>query len=515
MLKKSRKKKRTDLAILALAALLGAGASFCFMILGAPEITLKEFPFDDAWIHLVYVRGWIEDGIPTYNRNVPEVGFSSPLWLVAATPAYLLSKLSLPLVVLTKLTGTLFGASAALGGALMTLKITKSVSASLLTILLLYLWPSFSFSAVSGMEVTLTATCLVWAVYLLLCQRYWTSGLLLALASLSRPESAAALIAVLSIEWIWNPKRDAAKHTLRLSLPSIVLGAVWMGYNTRVSGYPLPNTFYVKAGFDLFQNLRYVAPRIWMGDTPAISLLQTLFLVVGLVRLIPHTPRSMPMKRALLTILAVAGLGLLAVFFTRPVFKYITFFQQRYYTPYAFLLLPVLGVFLTNKALVPLTPRLRQAAVLLTIVVGAVSMLQTRAIYEAHCMEIYTLHTRPALMIKENTPRNAVLAVEGAGAMRFHSDRVVVDLLGLNHHGIAHADDAKFLCILSHANPTVIAVPTPWTRQMADIFSLRPVAEFDVEHSHFSPHRGPRSLSVFAASIRPKVIAHCRKEIPK
>ena len=39
-----------------------------WMLTGSNKgMSITEFPFDDAWIHLVYVRGIINDGVPTYN----------------------------------------------------------------------------------------------------------------------------------------------------------------------------------------------------------------------------------------------------------------------------------------------------------------------------------------------------------------------------------------------------------------------------------------------------------------
>ena len=497
-----------DIIKLAATVLGMATASFLFMMLNESDITFKEFPFDDAWIHLVYVRGWLRDGLPTYNPTIKESGFSSPLWLIAAMPAYLLSTCALPLVLLVKMTGALFGAVAAFGAALLTHRLTRRLTASISTVALIYLWPAFGFSAVSGMEVTLTAACLVWAVHLFSSRKYAGSGLLIALACLARPESAAALLAMLAILAMRHSSR-ALRPGLYLLLPSVVLGATWLGYNTLAFGHPLPNTFYVKADLDLLRNLRYVLPQVWLGDTPAFPILATLLLGAGLVRLRPRSTLSPELKRALIEILAVAVAGLLAVFLSRPVFKYITFFQQRYYTPYAFLLFPLLGVFLDTEDILPLSRVVRRIVMASFMAAGAISMLQARAVYWEHCQEIHTLHTQPALLIREKTEPDAVIAVEGAGAMRYHSDRFTIDILGLNHHEIAHADNARFLCILKRENPTIVAVPTAFNRNLSQFFHLRPLAVFSVEHSHFTAHRGPRTLSIFAASLRSTVGAHC------
>ena len=89
------------------------------------------------------------------------------------------------------------------------------------------------------------------------------------------------------------------------------------------------------------------------------------------------------------------------------------------------------------------------------------------------------------------------------------SERYTVDLNGLNDHRIAHADTKAFFCLLEKLDPTILAIPDQWIRQFAPVFHLRPLVEFSVAHSHFTAHRGPRSLGVFAASLNPEVVRHC------
>ncbi|MGH2571092.1 MAG: hypothetical protein ACRDGR_07695, partial [bacterium] len=38
------------------------------------------FRLDDAWIHLVYGRGLLENGYLAYNDGLPSAGCTSPLW---------------------------------------------------------------------------------------------------------------------------------------------------------------------------------------------------------------------------------------------------------------------------------------------------------------------------------------------------------------------------------------------------------------------------------------------------
>ena len=76
-------------AVALAACLLVATTTAAMCTAAGAELTLREFPLDDAWIHQVYARSLVRDAALAYNPGTPEAGFSSLLWLLASVPAQL------------------------------------------------------------------------------------------------------------------------------------------------------------------------------------------------------------------------------------------------------------------------------------------------------------------------------------------------------------------------------------------------------------------------------------------
>src|SRR4051794_8476202 len=63
-------------------ALAGAALLAAFLLLGGDAgAARRDFPLDDAWIHLVYARNLWSHATLAYNPGVPESGASSVLWV--------------------------------------------------------------------------------------------------------------------------------------------------------------------------------------------------------------------------------------------------------------------------------------------------------------------------------------------------------------------------------------------------------------------------------------------------
>jgi len=51
-----------------------------YFLLKGKTHSLKGFPLDDAWIHLVYGREISRGGYLAYNSGEPATGSTSPIW---------------------------------------------------------------------------------------------------------------------------------------------------------------------------------------------------------------------------------------------------------------------------------------------------------------------------------------------------------------------------------------------------------------------------------------------------
>jgi len=497
------------------AAAVACGAlSAAWLVAGDPTgLALRDLPLDDAWIHLVYVRGLVREAMPTYNPGVVESGFSSPLWLLASLPGYLLATAAgLPVALGAKLTSGLAGVAAALGLGRLARALGGGGVAALATTALFYLSPGSSFSAASGMEVTLALAC---AAAALGCDddRPGRAGAWLAAATLARPE-CLALVPVLALARARGHRPGAAaRRALAVAAPPALAVAAWALTLWSLTGHPLPNTFVVKAGVprawgdNLARFLRHVA----LEETPWHSVAMAALALAGWWWLRGRDPDARWRQR---TLLAAGFVGVAGVLATRNLIPGPDFYQTRYFLPFSLLLLPFAACGLEAAWSIarrgaPVPRAGVGAACLALAAVLGLAQAKVRWSYRAHCREIYMVHTVPGLEIARNTPAGTLVAAEGAGSLRFHGDRPVLDLVGLNASALAHARGARARgCLIVRAAPAIFVIPIEWERSFAPMFALRRVRTYG---RALNPSETVMTGVVVldAAQPRPEAVAAC------
>lgn len=502
-------------ALLALGATLLVFFAFC---VGNGANAWRDFPMDDAWIHQAYVAGLLRDGVPTYNPGIPEAGFSSLLWIVALAPVTAaLGAVGVGQVLAAKLLGAAFALVTALGVTRLTRRLEPGGIAAPVAGLLVLLGPAFAFAAVSGMEVTITAAALVWALDAVAARRLPRAGLLLGLAGLARPEAAVAVAALALAGLCAAPTGRQRLRSLAWSIgPAALLGAAWVLYGLSVSGHPLPNTFYVKSGgasLDHLAQLGIYWRSVVLSSGPAWAVATAALYVLGARRALASV-RTRPLATRILVVQAASVAAILA---TRTLGALATFGTHRYFLPFTVLdaVFVALGLVELGALLRRVLPaRARRGAVVLALLALAPlpgALLAQRERYAGHCDDVYTLHTEPALAIAATAPPDAVVAVEGAGAARALGDRWTLDLLGLNHAGIAHAtgDDWLRTCLIVGHRPTVFAVPVEWLPTLDRIFELREERRFVRERWVSVGGGESRTVVLATGSARPAILSAC------
>ncbi|MBN2344118.1 MAG: hypothetical protein JXX29_03000 [Deltaproteobacteria bacterium] len=475
---------------------------------GAP---FWDFPVDDAWIHLTYMRGILRDGFPSYNPGVAESGFSSPLWLIAALPAYITGNWLHAIPLWIKGTSALFAIVTLIGAARLATIFTGRRITGIAAIGLLLAWPLFWFSSMSGMEITLAMATITFAVLEWKQTRYLQGGILAALAILSRPE-AVCIVFGMTLVQLFSPGSTPKKivFTTQLVLPSLFSTIIWGTYNFWITGHLLPNTFYVKSTFSLVHNTTLFIPHLLFGHTPATGVGMVMLLTIAAIRL-KYVP---PHRRLSFAVpILISLLALFAVLATRPVLLHVSFYQTRYYAPFMPMLLAG-AVAMLN----PSFPRrfqfsssLGEIGVLLFVIGGIIHLPSQVASYQAHCEEIRALHTVAAKYVQTQFPDDTAIAVEGAGAMSFFSGKTVIDLNGLNNYRIAHGQGGEGLfCQLANHHPSLVAVPSTWHRSVEQLFHIRSTLEFSYAQTHFSSAPTTRRLHIYRVSLRNWVTQRCR-----
>jgi hypothetical protein len=474
------------------AALLGA------LLLPGP----LDFALDDAWIHLAYAKSLrAGDGL-SYNPGDHELGFSSPLyvlllaaWPIAGDPVRPVQLLGILLHAVTAFVAAHLGLDLARRRA--TLASPRPVlSLALLGGVLVAAAPTLVQASVSGMEVSLAAALALAVAWAVLAGHVVAAGLLGALAVAARPEALGFVVALAGVLVPWRWRAGERGAALRAPLcavlgAALVLGA-WVLYCLAVGGQPWPNAQYVKGEGGGVAGLGYLAAQVLPWQPWLVSL-------TGVVLLALALRGDLRARRPELFALVLASLAtLVAIAWSRPLDPAVLFYQSRYFAPFAAPLAVVLPLGL---------PQARGWLALgLMLPLAVVTGLQIRALRDDSIhqrADTATLHGAVARTIAEQLPRDARVAVEGAGAPRFFAPRsmVILDLVGLNDRFIArhHGDVPAKLCHLVRQRPTHFAIPEPWLAQLTPVFRLRAVARFeDPVYTQVDP---PRALAVVLLAV--------------
>ncbi|MCX4243313.1 hypothetical protein [Paraliomyxa miuraensis] len=494
-------------------------AALAALLLGA--LTLpgpNDFPLDDAWIHLSYAKSLrLHEGM-SYNPGDWELGFSSPLWalLLSVWPIDGATVRAVQLLGLL-LHAVTAGLAAHLGLQLASRRATVDrplpvLSLTLLCGALAAATPTLVQAVGSGMEVSLTAALVLavsWAVLLGHPRAALLAG---ALAVWARPEALGLVVALACVLVPWRWRQGERGPALRAPLMATVGAGLallaWMAYCRGVAGQWWPNAQYVKGPGGGLDGLAYLSERVLPWQPWLVSL-------TGIVLLVLALRHDLRQRRPELLALLLAGLATwIAIAVSRPLDPAVLFYQSRYFAPFAVVFTVLLPFGLVGAR--------RLVALLLVLPVAVVSGLQVEALHEqaqALRADTHQLHTAVAHHIEQQLPRDARVAVEGAGAPRFWAPRsmAILDLVGLNDHQMArhHGDTRAKLCHLVRQRPTHVAIPADWIPQLAPVFRLRPLARFDDPlYTQVDP---PRPLTVVLMSveqIHPAWVEGCAQPPP-
>jgi hypothetical protein len=436
-------------------------SAFAACAAASSRVTSPVFCLDDAYIHLSYVRSLqLGEGL-SYNPGDLATGVTSPLWVLLLAISPSTSPLAL------KLLGTaLHAASAALVSAVTAETGAQGdARAPWAAGLLWALSPLAVQGATSGMEVPLAAALSLATTWLALTARHRLAACAAALAYLARPELAVYACALA----IGLCALRRSRAPLWLAAGAVAAAVAFGAYCLIVSGYPLPNTFYVKGGALPFQGLRYLALEVLAREPVVLSLLGVLALLAPLRRAREHGPAIAVFAAACATLLAVAG--------SRTLYPGVAFFQSRYFAPVLWALPMLAAIGLTRL------PRLLGALAVPALALATwLVLVQGAQLQHAQERGVRTLHVDPARHIAAHLPAARVLGVEGAGALRYFTPRSlrVVDLLGLNDNQLAHMPGNFFrrLCHLQREGVTHLAYPAQWRADVQRAFELVTLARF-------------------------------------
>lgn len=220
---------------------LGIFSFFCYQL---------NFTQDDAYISYRFVENFLNGDGLVFNIGERVEGFTNFGWVIYMI---FLGKLSLNYILISKLTGYLFGLGIIGIIFLIASRLPEFKNKIILILFSVYLTAcsqSLAYWAVAGLETTAFAFFALLSLYL-----YFQKSRLLPfpilIAVLLRPEGAFIAIILILIECITI--RKFPKYTLRSAIGALILGLPYIAFKLYYYGDILPNSFYAKTGFSMAQ----------------------------------------------------------------------------------------------------------------------------------------------------------------------------------------------------------------------------------------------------------------------
>lgn len=382
---------------------------------------------DDAYISLRYAQNLARGDGLVFNPGEWVEGYSNFSWTVLLAA---LLRMGIDAVLASRVLGVIFGAASVLAVAWAMHRLRGRLDAAMIgaSVLVASSIPLALWST-SGMETSFFTLLVTLAVVHWMLPRSpertrWGACLLFALASLTRPDGglffAAAFLAFLATSW----RRRIHEAAIFAGPLAIHLAWKWKTY-----GELLPNTYYAKAGVTLTyldRGLTYATDALVPGGVVFLPLMM----------LSCWHPRHALFARRTAFVLAVVAAYVVAVGGdVLPV--------QRFWVP----LMPlgaVLGALGLESLLGRFSPRAAgltaPLAGVLTLVVllGSWQPLQeTRREWGAALARMESI----GKWFGESLAPDESIAATAIGAIAYHSDRRVIDMLGLTNPKVARDPD--------------------------------------------------------------------------
>ncbi len=506
---------RARRAAVALApALLAVGAWAAFLADRAPgtDAALRGFPLDDAWIHMVYARSLVTQGGFNYNDGVPETGMTSPLWVVVLAVVRLLTGGSIEAVVIgAKVASLAFGVAGVVALRRLALALGAGRGAAFLAACLAALDPSLTFSRAAGMEVPLFVFLVIAALLAAVRGRPIAAGVAAGLSVVARPEGVVIFPVVFALLLRREVRaRPGAWRRLALAtVAAIAPAAAYSLFCLAATGFPLPNTFYAK--FHAANPLSLSTLAFGWGEYVRENL-PYFTLEAGIV--LATVGAAWLVRRSGLVGLAPLATGILlfvSVLSTRAYSPGHYYYWERWLIPaFPFLILGIAsGVgalwaglgglrasLLAKAGTASNSIRAVLAAAVVALVVWPMpSALRARAdLFAWNCQNIEEMNVVLGRWVDANVPRDAVVAVNDAGALRYFGRRATVDLIGLNDHKILRRDASEGFRTLEQRGVSHFVIFPSWFPGIERLLPLTQVHE--VRSPHYTICEGPQDQMV-------------------
>jgi hypothetical protein len=409
------------------------------------EYTLHHFPLDDAWIHRVYSRSFAFGHGLSYNAGSQEAGSTSPLWSIVTSPAEWFAYLCSTSPVLgTKVIGVLFGALVLHLIIQIGILINLPRSVPIITAILFSVEPGFLFSVLSGMETVLVLLLWLLMVLLLLREKFLYSALVAGFLVPTRPEAILCVPFLLTAIFLrmWGQHRIGS-FCIAVLL-SIVPGAVWGSFCRFSNGHWLPNTFYAKATSFSFSGEKISLTLEILTQAGYLSLPGVGFMLFLLANYWLLTGKNKNNLYISLFFCFVPLLYAFCVVMSRHI-DASGYYWTRWIDPGTLLItMTVCAALAYSIFLIPKIRERQKPSIIGSIILVAVFVLMSNKLYgsfrerrqrlSSDAKVIYKMNERVGEWLAHTTPASSIVGANDAGAIKYLSNRMIIDVLGLNNH---------------------------------------------------------------------------------
>ncbi len=428
-----------------ITAIVATGASCAYYLLTMLSYTNPGFTLDDSWIHLQFAKT-IYEGTPwEYSPGYPSTGSTSPLWSLILSSLFYIYSDPIGLAWGVYIISICFYIASSFVVGTIVSNYTQSVTWGVLAIIGFVIIPRNTWLMLSGMETPLFVFALLISIIVL--DRVETKydlllGILVGVAYLSRPEGIIVAFGVPIRFLILGYKRKLNKTRIVTLFVSAGLAALvalpWILHCLSVTGLPLPDTFYAKVHTPSESEID--AWNFWW----TLFVRQMPFLLLGVFLGIILIVKGKPFPWLFAVVLTVLYR------LSAPYASLIN--NNRYLLPIfdLFYIVAVISVAWTLEiVLVGIfhfvkSPDVKLIAVTFTLFILIIPLIPSfidQATYYGRAVKtVNDLHVNIGYWMAENTPEDAVFATHDAGAVRFISNRSMIDLAGLVSPDIIHGN---------------------------------------------------------------------------
>lgn len=219
------------------------------VLLGLAHQLMFDTTAEDAFITFRYARNLASGFGPVFNPGERVEGYSDFLWMIVLS---VLNRFGIDIVLAARCLGSV--------AALLTVVLTYQLGCvvtkgdrptSLSAALLVAASGSFAAYGPSGMETPVFALLLVATVLSTVRQRWCWAGLLVALATMTRPEGILCLIPILGWALVTGKqRRERLRNALGAAGAFGALAVPWTLWRVAYYGYWIPNPIAAKRGLD-------------------------------------------------------------------------------------------------------------------------------------------------------------------------------------------------------------------------------------------------------------------------